>query len=171
MQRLVLTLILGVVCCHSPFSFAMPHPLKMSVGILTFDEESELYEIELRIFIDDLIVGTGGKLPTESVPWASVAPKKEKVRQHVGDHFSLSLNAMPQVLNFHKMEVEELTVAVTLQFSSELKPSDIVQITSEDSILTKTFVNQRNVLHIDLPGKARRSLLFNAHQQEVEIDF
>lgn len=170
-RRLVYFIIVGFALCQPQSTHATPHPLKMSVGILSFNEETELYEIELRIFIDDLIVGTGGKLPKKSVPWASIAPKADKVKQYVADHFSLSFNAELQKIDFHSMDVEELAVAVTLQFTSNLKPSDILQISSKDSILTKTFVNQRNVLHIDLPGKARRSLLFNAHQEVVEIEY
>lgn len=160
--------VVGLVLMHN-LLVAAPHPLKMSVAILTYDKETSKYEIELRIFIDDLIVGTGGKLPTKSVPWSTVAPKKNKVQDYLTDQFSISLNGVQQDLQFLDMKVEELTVAVKLGFASDLLPAEITHLSSKDSILTSTFVNQRNVLHIDLPDKARRSLLFNAHQQVVQI--
>ncbi|MBX2815969.1 MAG: hypothetical protein KTR24_08225 [Saprospiraceae bacterium] len=151
--------------CADP---VVPHPLKMSVAHLTH-LDSTSYEIELRIFIDDLIVGTGGKLPSRPTPWSEVAPKAKKVDTYLSSRLALSINDQSIDWNFDHMEVEEIAVACYLRFECAYLPEEITRIEATNSILVDNFVEQRNVLHIELPNSRRRSLLFNTHERSSDL--
>lgn len=139
----------------------------MSVAHLTYVDGSE-YQIELRMFIDDLIIGTGGKLPMDPTPWSEVAPASRKVKKYLENHFKIKINDLDCVLTFQRMEVEQIAVVAYLSLQGPNLPTDIETVEAINSILVDDFENQRNIVHIELPKTARKSLLFNAHEREAK---
>ncbi|MDH3649888.1 MAG: hypothetical protein OEQ53_09400, partial [Saprospiraceae bacterium] len=81
---------------------------------------------------------------------------------------NLSLNGVVQELKFGKMKVEELTVYVVYLVKSDLAPSTITQIDVTNTVLVDEFTNQRNVVHVELPDKKRKSMLFNRYHRTAK---
>jgi hypothetical protein len=65
-----------------------------------------------------------------------------------------------------KVKIEELTIHVTMIMKSSLDPDVIKSIKVLDTIYADVFVNQRNIIHLNLPGKSKKSLLFNRYERE-----
>lgn len=148
------------------------HPLKMSVANLEYDAKSGEYLLDLRMFLDDYLVVTG-VIDSEADFTRSLAlmPQKAGVRKYLEEHFILYFNDHKVDMKVDKVEVEELTIYVKFKIKEDLGPTSIYSIKIIDSIFTEQFVNQRNVLHVNLPGKSRRSLLFNQFQPEGELSW
>lgn len=156
----------------APVFQAAAHPLKMSVANLSYDESRERYELDLRMYIDDFMV-VSGILEHESQykPSLTSVPSKSMVAAYVEENFKISINNQELDLEVHRIKFEELTIYVTFKIKEIVEPGHIESIEVKDSIFVDRFVNQRNVIHVEIPGLKRRSLLFNKYQQEGVLDF
>ncbi len=160
------------ILLFASFLSASEHPLKMSVANFTYLEEKKTYQLDIRLYIDDLIMATEGELPNAiSVDWSTIAPGKAVVRSYLNEHLKISLNGTEHDLKFSKMKVEELTVYVIYNLKSEIIPSLIKTIDITDTVLVDEFVNQRNIVHIELPGKKRKSVLFNRYHRTGSAEY
>lgn len=144
----------------------------MSVANLSYDESRERYELDLRMYIDDFMV-VSGILEHESQykPSLTSVPSKSMVAAYVEENFKISINNQELDLEVHRIKFEELTIYVTFKIKEIVEPGHIESIEVKDSIFVDRFVNQRNVIHVEIPGLKRRSLLFNKYQQEGVLDF
>ncbi len=151
---------------------ASAHPLKMSVANLSYDESNERYELDLRMYIDDFLV-VSGLLENEYQYRPSLAsvPSKKMVANYVEENFKIRVNGRDIELEVHRVKFEELTIYVTFRMMDIVQPESIETIEVQDSIFVDRFVNQRNVIHVEIPGIRRRSLLFNKHQQKGVLEF
>ena len=118
------------------------------------------------MFMDDFLVVTG-VLEPDANPFGDllVAPSKRNVKNYLADHLFISFNEVPVELIIDKVKIEELTIFVTYHIDAEILPGDLTKVKVEDTIYADEFVNQRNIIHINLPGKKRKSLLFNQFQR------
>ncbi len=144
----------------------------MSVANLSYDESRERYELDLRMYIDDFMV-VSGILEHESQykPSLTSVPSKSMVAAYVEENFKISINNQELDLEVHRIKFEELTIYVTFKIKEIVEPGHIESIEVKDSIFVDRFVNQRNIIHVEIPGLKRRSLLFNKYQQEGVLDF
>lgn len=144
----------------------------MSVANLSYDESRERYELDLRMYIDDFMV-VSGILEHESQykPSLTSVPSKSMVAAYVEENFKISINNQELDLEVHRIKFEELTIFVTFKIKDIVEPGHIETIEVKDSIFVDRYVNQRNVIHVEIPGSRRRSLLFNKYQQEGTIEF
>lgn len=156
----------------APAFFTSAHPLKMSVANLTYDEARERYELDLRMYIDDFLV-VSGILEHESQyrPSLTSVPSKSVVAAYVEENFKITVNDQELDLEVHRIKFEELTIYVTFKIKDIVEPGRINTIEVKDSIFVDRFVNQRNIIHVEIPGLRRRSLLFNKYQQEGILEF
>lgn len=146
------------------------HPLKMSVASLNYDEKKKEYIVDVRMFIDDFMVATDSSLDISSnIDFTLLKPRKSDVRDYVSKHIEVMINGQKQKVEFDKMKIEELTVLAIFKFKSEILPSVITRIDVTNTVLVDIFANQRNIFHIELPGKKRKSLLFNQYYRENEV--
>lgn len=128
--------------------------------------------VDVRMFIDDFLVATDSSLSlTSNVDFTMLKPRKSSVRDYISKHVEVIINGETQVLEFDKMKIEELTVLAILQFKSDIPPAEIAQLKVTTTVLVDTFPNQRNIFHVELPGKKRKSLLFNQYYRENEIRY
>jgi hypothetical protein len=142
----------------------------MSVASLSYDEKRNEYIVDVRMFIDDFMVATDSSLDRSSnIDLTLLKPRKSDVRDYVSSQISIVINGQIQTLVFEKMKIEELTVLAIFRIKSDITPSEINRIDVTDTILVDEFINQRNICHIEIPGKKRKSLLFNQYYRENEI--
>lgn len=139
----------------------------MSVANLTYDADKQQYMLDLRMFMDDFLVVTGALEP-DANPFGDLiaAPSKNDVKTYLADHLIMFFNGTQVQLKVDKVKIEELTIYVILDIKTDLLPQAITEIRVEDTIYADEFVNQRNMIHISLPGKKRKSLLFNSYRRE-----
>lgn len=139
----------------------------MSVANLSYDDSNETYLLDLRMFLDDFLV-VSGALPADVNPYGKIlsTPSKSEIRDYLAKHFTVYFNDQLIELKVEKIKTEELTIHITFKIESTIPPDAITQIRVEDTIFVDVFFNQRNIIHISLPGKKKRSLLFNQHQRE-----
>ena len=147
------------------------HPLKMSVANLSYDPDKKEYLLDLRMFLDDFLVVTGA-LPESANPFGQLlaSPTKNEVRNYLADHFKIYFNNDIVGQKLDKVKTEELTIHVTFVIKS-LDPGAIKSIRVEDTIYADEFVNQRNILHINIPGKSKKTLLFNQYEREKIVSW
>jgi hypothetical protein len=139
----------------------------MSVANLNYDPVNKEYLLDLRMFLDDFLVVTGA-LPENANPFGQMlaSPTKNEVRNYLADHFKIYFNGNPVEQKVDKVKIEELTIHVTMIMKSSLDPDVIKSIKVLDTIYADVFVNQRNIIHLNLPGKSKKSLLFNRYERE-----
>ena len=148
------------------------HPLKMSVANLTYDEKKAEYHLDIRMYMDDFLVATNPELETTpNIDFTLLVPSKSNVRAYLEEHLEVIFNDQVQPMKFAKMKIEELTVYVEYTIKNNIIVSSLNKIQVKDSVLVDKFSNQRNVVHVELPGKKRKTLLFNSHYRELEISF
>lgn len=143
------------------------HPLKMSVASLSYDDSNKTYLLDLRIFLDDFLV-VSGELPADANPYGKMlsTPSKSEIRDYLAKHLIIYFNDQRIELKVEKIKTEDLTIQILLEIKNAIPPEAITQIRVEDTIFVDVFFNQRNIIHISLPGKKKRSMLFNQHQRE-----
>ncbi|MBK8502545.1 MAG: hypothetical protein IPL46_10205 [Saprospiraceae bacterium] len=139
----------------------------MSVANLSYDPIKKEYLLDLRMFLDDFLVVTGA-LPENANPFGQMlaSPTKNEVRTYLADHFKIYFNNDLVEQKVDKVKIEELTIHVTIIIKSSLDPEAIKSIKVLDTIYADEFINQRNIIHINLPGKSKKSLLFNRYERE-----
>ena len=144
----------------------------MSVANLTYDKANDRYDLDLRMYIDDFMV-VSGIINDESQyrPSINSVPSKKLVEEYIEKNLDIRINGEPVDLSVAKIKFEELTIYVTFKLKDMIAPGQINTIEVKDSIFVDRFVNQRNVIHVEIPGLKRRSLLFNKYQQEGTLDF
>lgn len=140
----------------------------MSVGSLTYDLKRQEYLVDLRMFLDDYLV-IMGSLQEENNPYGQIlsTPSKGEIRDYLGQHLRFYFNNKPVEMKIDKVKREELTIHVAISIKSEIPPVDLQNIQVEDTIYVDRFVNQRNLIHINLPDKSKKSLLFNRYQRSL----
>lgn len=138
----------------------------MSVANLTYDRSKKEYTIDLRMFLDDYLVITGS-LKHENNPYGQIlsTPSKGEIRDYLNSHFKIYFNDQLVELKIGKVRTEEVTIHVVIEIKTELAPEQIKEVKVEDTIYVDRFINQRNVIHISLPDKSKKSLLFNKYQR------
>ncbi len=144
----------------------------MSVVNFSYDLENGEYVIDLRMFLDDFMaVMTGQDETNFQGNSLLLVPSKKEVKDYLTENFQLVINDMPVDLQVRKVEIEELTIYVTFKSPDLIPPSEIKKALVRNSIFVDRFVNQRNVIHFNLPERSRKSILFNSHKREGEIQF
>ncbi|NND07175.1 MAG: hypothetical protein HKN87_12420 [Saprospiraceae bacterium] len=144
----------------------------MSVANLHYDSELDKYQIDLRMFVDDYLVVTG-VIASESnyQPSMALVPSKREVRKYLDAHLFIALNGQPMDLKVDKVKIEDLTILVVFEGSHPVPPEEITSIDAEDTIFVDEFINQRNVLHVDLPNRTRKSILFNQYERKSVVEW
>ena len=144
----------------------------MSVANLNYDQNKKEYSIDLRMFLDDYLVITGS-LEEENNPFGKIlaSPSKNEIRDYLNEHFKIYFNDELMELKISKLKTEDVTIHVVVEIKTEITPQQINQIKVEDTIYVDQFINQRNVIHINLPDKSRKSLLFNKYQRVLNAEW
>lgn len=140
----------------------------MSVANLTYDQDKQEYKIDLRMFLDDYMV-IMGSLQEENNPYGQIlsTPTKGEIRNYLDEHLKIFFNDQPIALKVNQVKKEDLAIHVILEIKTELAPVDLKVIKVIDTIYIERFNNQRNLIHINLPEKSKKSLLFNKYQREL----
>ncbi len=142
----------------------------MSVTTLSYDEVDQRYTLDLRMFLDDFMVVTQGGVENDYQANSLMKkPSKSTIRTYLADNLKISINGTSIPLKVDKIRLEELTIYVIFEIKDLPSPDKIKDIYATDTIFVDQFVNQRNVIHIELPTRKRRSLLFNAYHRNGSI--
>ncbi len=144
----------------------------MSVANLNYDESTKEYQIDLRMFIDDYLTVTG-VAPEPGSPYVSLRmkPLKKDVRKYLEQHLLIYFNGEPITLKLKSFKLDASTIQVSYILESDLSPPQIDRMKVVDTIYLDDFANQRNIIHVNFPGRPRKSLLFSTNQREEVLEW
>jgi len=144
----------------------------MSVANLNYDESQKVYQIDLRMFIDDYLEVIG-VAPEPGSPYVSLKlkPLKKDVKKYLDQHLFIYFNGELIPLKLSSFKLDDFTIQVTYVLESDLTPNQVEQIKVVDTIYLDEFSSQRNIIHVNFPGRSRKSLVFNTNQREDVLEW
>ncbi len=128
------------------------HPLHISVTEIEYNEKVEALQIISRIFVDDLEVAMRAKtkLPELDI----LNPKnglttKGLLTDYLKDHLKIRLDGKEQQLNFLGYEEENLAFVCYIEIE-KVKNFKVIEV--ENTIMTETYDDQSNLVHVTYKG-------------------
>lgn len=132
---------------------AVLHPFHVSVCSIHYAHEDESLQITMKIFADDLEEALNEPpYRSDGEPYLDVLNPKDpqiiddKVEQYIRKHFELAVNSEVVEPVFLGYELEDLAMWCYLEVT-KVKKVDTIKI--RNSILTESFDDQVNIVHID----------------------
>jgi hypothetical protein len=134
-------------------SFLSLHPLHVSVTEIEFDEKDKALEIMMRVFIDDLETTMRKRINEPELDILS--PKKgitvdQLMRDYLPGHFKIALDNKPYTFNYlgHEREGEVFIFYIEIP---KVKKWKTIQV--HNDIITETFDDQSNLVHVTVRGE------------------
>lgn len=146
------------------------HPIHISVTDIQYREERKSLEIILRVFVDDLELSIRNKRAEPELD--ILEPRnglstKEMVVDYLKDKFKIYLDNKQQVYNFlgYEMEGEAMVCYIEVE-----KVKKWQQIKVHNSIITETYDDQNNLVHVTVNKKVK-SLRLTRQKPEGTLSF
>jgi hypothetical protein len=130
------------------------HPMHVSVTEIEFDEKDKALEIMMRVFIDDL--ETTFKTRYNQPEMDILNPKgktvDEMMSEYLQEHFMVSLDNKKQPFHFlgHEKDGDAFIFYIEV---AKVKKWTSIQI--QNNILTDTFDDQSNLVHVTVSDNVR----------------
>jgi hypothetical protein len=130
------------------------HPLHVSVTDIVHDEKERELEIIMRIFIDDLETSVRAQRNNPELDLLNPAQSTTDglVKDYILQRFSVSLDGKRQALNFLGTQVEDDALLCFIQVRAVKKWKTIEVL---NSIITETYDDQSNLVHVTVGEKVR----------------
>lgn len=130
------------------------HPFHMSITEMFFNQETNTFEVALKIFTDDFeevlrkkygvgILDLGTKNESNKVD--------ELIQDYMKKVFSLKVNDQP--LTAHYIGKEGDLDAIWVYFEYSIQKEEMLTLTLENSVLHQLFDDQQNVIYFDYLNK------------------
>lgn len=154
--------------------FSLLHPFHVSVCSIHYAGEEESLQITMKIFADDLEEALN-KAPyrLDEEPYIDVLNPQDpqvidaKVEQYIRKHFELTVNGEITEPVFLGYELEDLAMWCYLEVTG-IKKVDTIKI--HNSILTTSFDDQVNIVHVDYQD-AIKSMKLAGNKLTDEVKF
>jgi len=146
------------------------HPIHISVADIHYREDRKSLEIMLRIFVDDLELSIRNlrREPELDI----LEPKnglstQDMVVPYLKDRFKIYLDGKAQTYNFLGFEMEGEAMVCYIEVEKVKKWQ---QIKVHNSIITETFDDQNNLVHVTVNKKVK-SLRLTRQKPEGTLSF
>jgi len=145
------------------------HPLHVSVTEIEMDEKDKRLEIMMRVFMDDLEVALRNKYKKPEMDILS--PQGLSVDQMMEDylkfHFRITLDNKPVAIKYLGNEQDGDAFIFYIEVSNVKKWTTI---TVQNDIITETYDDQSNLVHVTL-GETVRSLRLTKNHPVDKLTF
>ena len=146
------------------------HPIHISVADIQYREDRKSLEIILRVFVDDLELSIRNK---RGEPELDILEPKNDLRTedmvapYLKERFRIYLDNKLQTYNFlgYEMEGEAMVCYIEVE-----KVKKWQQIKVHNSIITETYDDQNNLVHVTLNNKVK-SLRLTRQKPEGTLSF
>jgi len=131
------------------------HPLHVSVSEINYSEKDKSLQITARIFIDDLELSIRNQRKEPEMDL--LAPKNgfttdQLLSEYLKDHFKVKLDGKPQKMKLLGHEVEDVAIVCYIEIE-KVKKTRIIDIFND--MITETFDNQSNIVHVTFQGPVK----------------
>ena len=143
------------------------HPIHVSVTEIEYDQERKALEMTMRIFVDDLELAIRNDLnePTLDITLPrNGKTTDELVEAYIRKNFKLKVNGKEQEFEYLGQEIELPVIYVYIQSTNIKKLKDIEVY---NSIITETYDDQTNIIHIEVDGEIRSMKLDEENKKDV----
>ena len=125
--------------------FLLVHPLHISVTEIEYNEMVQALQIISRIFVEQDILNPKQGLTT-----------KQLVADYLKDHLKIKLDGKAQTMNFLGYEEENFALICYIEIE-KVKDFKIIEV--ENTVITETFDDQSNLVHITYKGPVKSTRL------------
>lgn len=145
------------------------HPMHVSVTEIEMDEKEKRLEIMMRVFMDDLEVALRDnfKKPEMDILNPEGLTVDQMMQVYLKSHFKLSLDSKPIVTKYLGHEREGDTFIFYIEVVNVTKWTTI---TVQNDIITETYDDQSNLIHVTL-GETVRSLRLTKNHPVDKLTF
>ena len=149
------------------FLITFLHPLHVSVSEINYSEKDKSLQITSRIFIDDLELSIRNRRHEPELDL--LAPKNglttdQLVSEYLSDHFKLKVDGKPRKIKLLGHEVEELAILCYIEIEN-VKAIKTIEVFND--VITETFDNQSNLVHVTIKGPVKSARLVHDTPSEV----
>jgi hypothetical protein len=142
------------------------HPLHVSVSEINYSEKDKALQITSRIFIDDLELSIRNQRKDPEMDL--LAPKNGLttdllLSEYMKDHFRIKLDGKLQKMKLLGHEVEDVAIICYIEIENVRK---IKAIEVFNDMITETFDNQSNLIHVAVKGPVKSARL--VHDKPLE---
>jgi hypothetical protein len=139
--------------------FLFPHPLHISVSEINYSPKDKAIQITTRIFLDDLELSIRNQRKEPEMDL--LAPKNglttdQLVSEYLTDHFKIKLDGKPQKMKLLGHEVEDVAIVCYIEIEN-VKKVKVIEVFND--IITETFDNQSNLIHVTFQGPVKSARL------------
>lgn len=145
------------------------HPLHVSVTDIAYDEKDKALEIMMRVFMDDLELTMRNRHQKPALDILN--PKELTLDQMMDDYLKekliIALDGKRQEINYlgHERDGEAFVFYVEVSPVKKWK-----QIQVQNTIVTETYEDQSNLVHVTVRGKIR-SLRLTKNNPSGKLSF
>ena len=138
------------------------HDIHVSLCELRWNEDSDAFEISLKVFIDDLEVALG----KQGISGLQIGTDKEtkeanaRIADYINKHFKITVDGSILTPEFLGKEVSEDYLAVWCYFQF---PADLLQArkcTISNDVLLELYDDQRNIMDIRMDDAHKAYTIF-----------
>lgn len=146
--------------------FLLLHPLHISVTEIEYNEKVQALQIISRIFVDDLEVAIRAKTGKQELDILN--PKqglstRQLVADYLNDHLKIKLDGKAQTLNFLGYEEENFALICYIEIE-KVKGFKIIEV--ENTVITETYDDQSNLVHVTYKGPVKSTRLMREKQSD-----
>lgn len=134
--------------------FLAAHPFYVSVCEINVNEEQKNIQVMQRIFADDFEDTLNKKynLQLDILAMEDLSSLDSLIAAYYREHFSISLDGQPHVMNFVGSEVEEDVVWCYMEAAFK---QDFKEISIHNGLLMDEIDEQNNLVHVTKNGKIK----------------
>lgn len=146
------------------------HPIHISVADIQYREERKSLEVILRVFVDDLelaIRNQRGEPELDILEPKNGLSTKEMVVDYLKERFKIYLDNKLQTYQFLGFEMEGEAMVCYIEVEKVKKWQ---QIKVHNSIITETYEDQSNLVHVTVNKKVK-SLRLTRQKPEGTLSF
>ncbi len=134
------------------------HDYHVSMMSITHNTELKTFDIEYKIFTDDLEMGVKQDLATSLFlnTEDETDNSDEYIKQYLTDNVIFSLNGKPIKANYIGKEYEEDITWIYLQIE---KVKKVKSFSISNSVLFNTFDDQKNILNLEINSTTKGKIL------------
>lgn len=135
------------------------HPLHISVTEIEYNEKARALQIISRIFIDDLETSIRSR---KNMPELDILnppngiTTKDLAAEYLKDHLKITLDGQLQKLNFLGYEEENFAMVCYIEIEN-IKDFKVIEV--ENTIITETYDDQSNLVHVTYKGPIKSTRL------------
>lgn len=134
------------------------HPIHLSVMEVYTEPKSEELGFSITFFMDDFGVAAEYDKYADKINSGKMTVD-DLILAYLDKHLKLKVNG--KTVRYHIREKESNYPAVTCYMDIKEKVRDIESVEVENTLLLELFDDQKNMVHLRIPGKKEGSMILN----------